>query len=204
GFGRRSLAIAARTRRVALLLAGLWLALAGTAFAQVPKAPVPHGKPADPPKLTQPMQVVIVSDSRTECTSNCAQWISAEGQIGPATPAQFRRVFEVLGKTKLPIFISSTGGSVQAAYAIGREIRKRGLDVAVEHTIFEKCETAPAPCDRRKLKDGDKGRPEPVAAACISSCVFILAAGTERLVPAYGFVGVHQIAAFQTFRQMLR
>jgi hypothetical protein len=150
------------------------------------------------------MQVVIVGDSRTGCEPNCAEWISAEGEIGSATAAQFRRVFKVLGQKKLPIFINSNGVNVQAAFAIGREIRKRGLDVAVERTIFEKCQAAPAACDRRTLKDGDKGRPEPIAAPCISSCVFILAAGTERLVPVYGFVGVHQLAAFQTLRLVRR
>ena len=198
--------IGASARRVAPLIAGLWLALAGTAVAAVTqgKPAVPQGKPAKPPKVTHPMQVVIVSDSRPGCEPNCAEWISAEGQIGPETPAQFRRVFKVLGQKKLPIFITSNGGSVPAALAIGREIRKRGLDVAVERTIFEKCQTAPAPCDRRTLKDGDKGRPEPIAAPCISSCVFILAAGTERLVPVYGFVGVHQLTAFQTLRLVRR
>jgi hypothetical protein len=110
----------------------------------------------------------------------------------------------VLGQKKLPVFISSNGGNVDAAFAIGREIRKRRLDVAVERTVLEKCQNAPAPCDRRTLKDGDKGRPEPIAASCVSSCVFILAAGTERLVPIYGYVGVHQLTAFQTVRLVRR
>ncbi len=205
--------MAASTKHVAPLVAGLWLALAGTAIAAVPQATpgapqgnpvVPHGKPATPPKMTQPMQVLIVSDSRAGCEPNCAEWISAEGQIGPDTPAQFRRVFKVLGRKKLPIFITSPGGNVQAAFAIGREIRKRGLDVAVERTIFEKCRAAPAACDRRTLKDGEKGQPEPIGAPCASSCVFILAAGTERLVPVYGFVGVHQLVEFQTVKMVQR
>src|SRR5262245_25819162 len=204
--------IVARTR-VAPLLAGLWLALASTALAAAPqgkpavpqgKPAVSHGKPAKPPKLTNPMQVVIVRDSRPGCEPDCAEWISAEGEIVPATPAQFRRVFKVLGQKKLPVFISSNGGNVDAAFAIGREIRKRGLDVAVERTTLEKCENAPGPCDRRTLKDGDRGRPEPIAASCVSSCVFILAAGRERLAPVYGYVGVHQLTAFQTVRLVRR
>src|SRR5262249_41245039 len=40
--------------------------------------------------------------------------------------------------------------------------------------------------------------------SCVSSCVFILAAGTERLVPVYGFVGVHQLTAFQTVKLVRR
>src|SRR5262249_12605033 len=115
-----------------------------------------------------------------------------------------RRVFKVLGQRKLPIFISSPGGSVPAALTIGREIRKRGLDVAVERTIFQKCEQGPSPCDFRAITDNDKGRPEPVAAYCASACVLILAAGTERVVPVYGYVGVHQHHATQTMRKVLQ
>src|SRR4051812_28967980 len=98
---------AASIKYLGPLVAALWLALAGTAVAAVPQgAPmVPHGKPATPPKMTQPMRVLIVSDGRGGCEPTCAEWISAEGQIGPETPAQFRRVFKVLGRKKLPIFI---------------------------------------------------------------------------------------------------
>jgi hypothetical protein len=182
--------------------AGLALTLVTTALAALPA--VPKGKHAEPPKLTQPMHVVIVTDGRPGCEPGCAQWISAQGQIFPDTPAQFRRVFKALGQKKLPIFISSSGGSVQAAFAIGREIRTRGLDVAVERTIFQKCEAAPAACDPRTLKDGDKGRPEAIAAYCVSACAFILAAGAERVVPVYGFVGVHEVIEFQTIKRVWR
>jgi hypothetical protein len=188
-----------RTRLAALIAAELALMLTGAALAAQPK-----GKHVEPPKLTHPMQVVIITDSRAGCEPDCAEWISAEGQIGPDTPALFRRVFRAAGQKKLPIFISSSGGSVDAALAVGREIRKRGLDVAVERTVFQTCEATPSACDRRALKDGDKGRPEPIAAYCASACVFILAAGIQRVVPLYGFVGVHEIVRFQTYKRVWR
>jgi hypothetical protein len=176
------------------------LTLAATAVA----APV-DGRRVEPPKPTnRPMRVVIITDSRAGCEPSCPEWISAQGEITMDTPAQFQRVFKALGQKKLPIFISSPGGAVVAALTIGREIRKRGLDVAVERTVFQKCEQSAAACDLRALKDGDKGRPEPIGAQCASSCVFILAAGTERVVPVYGFVGVHEHFAFQTIRRVLR
>src|SRR6185295_19145517 len=102
------------------------------------------------------------------------------------------------------LFISSSGGRVDAALAIGREIRKRKFDVAVERTAFQKCETAPSDCDRSALKDGDKGRPDAIGAYCASACAFILAAGTERVVPVYGFVGLHAIVQYQTFKRVWR
>jgi hypothetical protein len=185
--------------RVAGLVAAAWaLALAGAAAA----APA-RDKQVELPKLTHPMQVVIVTDSRAGCEPGCAQWISAEGEIAADTPAQFRRIFRALGSRKLPVFISSSGGRVDAALAIGREIRKRRLDVTVGRTIFQKCEAARS-CDRLSRKDGDKGRPEPIAAHCASSCVFILAAGTERVVPVYGLVGLHAIVQYETHRRLAR
>ena len=200
------------------LLAAAWALLAsGAAVAESPAKPkgfeplkraaAAPAKPkrVEPPKpATVPMRVVIVRDSRPGCEPNCAEWIGAVGQITADTPAQFRRAFKALGPRKLPIFISSPGGSVPAAIAIGREIRKRGLDVAVERTILQACEQPGAACDLRALKDGDKARPEPIGAQCSSACVLILAAGTERVVPTYGFVGVHAHFATQTIRSVMR
>jgi hypothetical protein len=195
GSRRRSRIFFARVVAVASALT-----LAGAAAAAPGK-----DKRVEPPKpVLYPMRVLVVTDSRPGCAPSCAEWISAQGQITMETPAQFQRVFKALGHKKLPIFISSPGGAVVAALAIGREIRKRGLDVALERTVFEKCEQATTACDLRALKDGDKGRPEPIGAQCASSCVLILAAGAERVVPVYGFVGVHQHFATQTTRHLLR
>jgi hypothetical protein len=192
----------------ALLLAGAAVAAPANVNRAEPGKPPANVKSVEVPKVaTRAMRVIIVTDSRAGCEPTCAQWIAANGEITAETPAQFQRVFKALGQKKLPIFISSPGGSVPAALAIGREIRKRKLDVAVERTIFQKCELAAAlshVCDLRALKDGDGGRPEPIAAQCASACVFILAAGTERVVPVYGFVGVHQHHATLTMSKVLR
>jgi hypothetical protein len=180
-------------RRAATWLAGLAVLASVLGLACAAAAAPPPPKPVEPPKVTAPpMRVVIVRDSRPGCEPNCAEWISAQGEITKDTPAQFRRIFKTLGGKKLPIFITSPGGAVAPAMAIGQEIRQRGLDVAVERTIFQMCEAPAASCDLATLKDGDRGRPEAIAASCSSACVIILAAGTERLVPVYGFVGVHQ------------
>ena len=207
GVGHRGKASTEKKRRPAILFVrSVALASVLTLVGVAAAAPA-NTKRAEPLKPIRTMRVVVVTDSRTGCEPGCAQWIAAHGEITNDTPAQFQRVFKALGQKKLPVFISSPGGSVPAALTIGREIRKRGLDVAVERTIFQKCELTAADshvCDLRALKDGDKGRPEPIGAQCASACVFILAAGTERLVPVYGFVGVHQHHAFLTMQKVLR
>ena len=199
--GDRTKADSADKQRAAMwLVCVLALGLASAAVA-APSKP----KRVEPPKVAAaPMRVVIVRDSRPGCEPNCAEWISALGQITKETPAQFRRVFKALGAKKLPIFISSPGGSVDPAIAIGREIRKRGLDVAVERTVFQKCEPPATSCDLAALKDGDKGRADPIGTACSSACVLILAAGKERLVPVYGFVGLHRHHEWRTTVQKLQ
>ena len=203
--GRRTKSDSADKRRATTLLARLIALVSALGLASAAAAAPPKPKPVEPPKLTAvPMQVVIVRDSRPGCEPHCAEWISALGQITKETPAQFRRVFKALGAKKLPIFISSPGGAVDAAITIGRDIRKRGLDVAVERTIFQACEPPATTCDLAALKDGDKGRPDPIGAACASACVLILAAGKERLVPVYGFVGVHQHHEWRTTWQKLQ
>ena len=83
-------------RMARLVVAGLALTFAGAALAADAK-----GKNVEPPRMTHPMQVVIVADSRAGCEPDCAEWISAEGEIGPGTPALFRRVFKALGPKRL-------------------------------------------------------------------------------------------------------
>jgi hypothetical protein len=122
----------------ALLLAGAAVAAPANVNGAEPGKPSANVKRVEAPKVpTRAMRVIIVTDSRPGCEPNCPQWIAANGEITAETPAQFQRVFKALGQKKLPIFISSPGGSVPAALAIGREIRKRKLDVAVERTIFQ-------------------------------------------------------------------
>ena len=102
------------------------------------------------------MRVVIIRDSRPGCEPNSAEWISAQGEITKDTPAQFRRIFKTLGGKKLPISSPRRGGAVAPAMAIGHEIRQRGLDVAVERTIFQMCE-APAPTSSRHAQGRRQG-----------------------------------------------
>src|ERR1700682_166357 len=103
----------AEGRRPATLLAR-WVALAAAlTLAGAAVAAPTNAKRAEPRKPTaHPMRGVIVNHSRARCEPSCAQWISAQGEITNDTPAQFARVFKTLGPKRLPIFISSPGGSV--------------------------------------------------------------------------------------------
>ena len=163
GVGHRGKAGTEKKRRPTILFVRSVALTSALMLAGASVAAPTNTKRTEPPKPTRSMRVVVVTDSRTGCEPSCAQWIAAHGEITNDTPAQFQRVFKAPGQKQLPVFISSPGGSVPAALAIGREIRKRGLDVAVERTVFHKCEQTSTPCDLRALKDAEKGRPEPIA-----------------------------------------
>jgi hypothetical protein len=51
------------------------------------------------------MQFAIVRSNAPECEPTCPECISAEGMIGTATPALFKRVLKILGGRKLPIIV---------------------------------------------------------------------------------------------------
>ncbi len=168
----------------ALLVLGL---LAGSIEAAARK------KPELPPAF-QPMRVVIVRSATSACEPLCPQWISAEGQIDARTPALFKKVLARAGKVRLPIVISSPGGDVDAALAIGQMIKEHQLDVAVGTTFFSGC----APADRKcKLPAEQKGVYLGVARAeqsfCVSACPFVLASGARRISLAGYDLGLHQL-----------
>ena len=140
-----------------------------------------------------PMQVGLVRSATPGCEPNCAEWIAAEGKITSETPAAFEAVFRKLGSRKAPVLVRSEGGSVDAAIAIGRMIRARGLDVTVAHTALDGC---PADRDQRCVAgDTSKLRGTPVTRGfyCASACTLLFAGGVRRLVAPWSSVGVHEI-----------
>ena len=151
-------------------------------------------------KNMRPMQVRIVRSAEAGCEPDCAEWISAEGDIVDGTPAEFGRVFAQLGTRKLPVFVNSGGGSIEAAMVIGRMLRARQLDVSVTRTDFTACSTGAKNCQvvKGRARKVARGLPDSFSAYCASACTLVLAAGTQRLVSPWSHVGVHQIIVFKT------
>ena len=145
----------------------------------------------------QPMQVRVVRNAQPGCEPDCAEWISAEGDIVDTTPATFRKVFAEVGKRRLPLFINSGGGSIEAAMAIGALLRDRKMDVSVTHTEIEPCAGSAKECATAD-KTPPRGKPNSYNAYCASACTLVLAAGVKRLSSLSSHVGVHQIIVYQT------
>src|SRR5271155_5285589 len=99
-----------------IALAG-FLAAGSAALADLKLPPRPRGDP--------PMRIVRVISSDPACEPNCPEWISAEGMILPGTAGAFRKAILDLGGRRLPVLISSHGGSPGAALQVGALISER-------------------------------------------------------------------------------
>ncbi len=152
---------------------------AGSAIPALGPAPRPHGD--------APMRIVRVMSSDKACEPDCPEWISAEGTITPGTAAAFARLVADLGGRRLPVLISSHGGSLRDALEMGVLIRSRNLAVAVARTLIANC-----PSRARGCADA-RGQATVDGAACASACPLVLAGGVARLIGPAALIGVHQI-----------
>ena len=139
------------------------------------------------PRADPPMRFLRVMSSDPACEPDCPEWISAEGMITTGTAAVFARFLADLAGRRLPVLISSHGGSVGDALAMGEMIRAKGLVVAVARTLVADCS------ERARACPNARGEAITGGAFCASACPLVLAGGVERLVGPVPRVGVHQI-----------
>jgi hypothetical protein len=179
--GRSNLYILAQAAWLFLLACG---ASPVSAAAQAPPwhTPMPAGLTIGPP-----MRFVRVVSVVADCQPNCPEWISAEGDITVGTAQTFSHFIAELGGRRLPILISSSGGSTADGVAMGRLIRTLGLVVGVAHTELLPCPTTTPNCSPTL------GAATASGARCLSACTLVLSGGVERFVNVGSHVGVHQI-----------
>ena len=116
------------------------------------------------------------------CAGKCRLLISAAGAITADTPRDFELFAQDHDLTGGTVVLDSDGGSVHGAIALGREIRRLGLDTTVGEVV--------------DIDDAGKSPPRAKLvprADCESMCAFVLIAGVHRSVPPQARVMVHQI-----------
>jgi hypothetical protein len=146
------------------------------------------------PVFDPPMRFVVVRSNAPGCEPTCPEWISAEGKIEPGTPALFKRALKAVGGRKLPVVVDSPGGSVEAALALGRMIRRNKLDIAVGKTRFTGCQPDVKGCRENNGKGaGYFGSTYANGATCNSACPLMFSGGIRRVVGEWAYLGVHQI-----------
>jgi hypothetical protein len=153
--------------------------------------------------LDRPMEFLVVHGDGSYCRSdgNCADWISAEGQIFADSPGKLQKLLKHLGNRKLPILVRSPGGDVAAAIQMGTIIRRQGLSVAVGGTRARDCPYGDPLCKEARQKDGSvAGEIYSNGAVCLSACPLVLAGGIRRIASSSAAIGVHQITT--TYREV--
>ena len=135
------------------------------------------------------MRFLRVKSVDPACAPNCPEWLSAEGQITLGSSGAFAKAVDALGGRRLPILLSSRGGSVRDAVLMGVLIRQKGLPVAVARTQILGCpERNPSCPDARAVATVG-------GAVCASACPLVLAGGVLRVAGPAAEIGVHQITS---------
>ncbi len=147
-----------------------------------------------PAQFERPMNFVVVRSSAGYCEPVCPEWIYGEGQIVSKTPAAFKKVLKQAGDRRLPLIITSPGGDVDAAMALGRLIRKNEMSVEVGYTRFVSCRPTDASCQPDGARKGEYYGTVAVAGSfCWSACPLALAGGEKRYSSRWSYTGVHQV-----------
>jgi hypothetical protein len=116
------------------------------------------------------------------CGAQCRLWISASGAITAETPRDFELFVQGRDLAGATVVLDSDGGSVLGAIALGRAIRRFGLDTTVGRIVEI----------NGSAQDASRGKFSP-RADCESMCGFVLLGGVHRAVPPEARVMVHQI-----------
>ncbi|MER9213494.1 hypothetical protein NKI54_15625 [Mesorhizobium sp. M0663] len=147
------------------------------------------------------MRFVVVRGSNPLCNPNCPEWISAEGAIAPQTPQKLRQLLAMLGNRRLPVVVSSQGGDLFSALAVGRLIHEKKLDIAVARTDFVGCDPGEWSC---LAKEGAyAGLTVDSGAACDSACALMLAGGVRRFVGPQARLGMYLMGQQQIIKPYL-
>lgn len=157
----------------------LLMAVALAAAAQVMPLPAAAGSI----DRTLPMRFELrLQGPAAACGGKCKLWIAASGVITADTPRDFETFAQNRDLAGGTVVLDSDGGSVHGAIALGRDIRRLGLDTTVGSIV-----------------DLDGAQQDPPRATfspradCESMCGFVLLGGVHRTVPAAARVMVHQI-----------
>ncbi|NUN04525.1 MAG: hypothetical protein HUU57_02075, partial [Bdellovibrio sp.] len=95
-------------------LAGLTLALVADPVSQAE---------AQQSSSRRSMVFFLAQGGPDACGPGCTDWIAADGAFGPDTLGRLTAFLHSLDRPNLPIFFHSSGGSLQAAVAVGYKLR---------------------------------------------------------------------------------
>ena len=138
-------------------------------------------------QLPDAMIFYVAHGASGSCGPGCSDWIAAEGVIQWDTHKRLIAILDRQTGRKLPVVIHSWGESnLNVATSLGRILRDRGFDTTVGSTEVETCKGKPdTECFALKRPGGPlDARVTVLDARCELACMFVLAGGVHRSLPA--------------------
>jgi hypothetical protein len=138
-------------------------------------------------QLPDAMIFYVAHGAPGACGQGCSEWIAAEGTVQWDTHKRLIAILDRQAGRKLPVIIHSWGESnLNVATSLGRILRDRGIDTTVGSTEVETCNEKPeAECFALKRLGGPlDAKLNLLDARCELACVFMLAGGVHRSLPA--------------------
>src|SRR5579872_3768403 len=172
------------------VLVAVFVLLCGSATAQTAArltSPV-RARLAPRPLQIHPVVFYVAKGAADACGQGCDTWIAIEGQIDGSAAARFRRFFKPLRDRHLPIYITSPGGNLEQALAMGAFLHEKPAVVRVARTIVRECGF--------EAQDSDVWTRN---AICNSACPYFLLGASTREVAPDTALGVHSAKVITQF-----
>ncbi|MFO1110966.1 MAG: hypothetical protein U1E61_17450 [Bradyrhizobium sp.] len=164
-------------------------------------SPVRRAPAAMPPA---PMAFYVVKGAPDACGRGCDSWIAVEGQVDGTAASRFGKFLKAVGNRNLPVYLSSPGGNLDQALAMGAMLRERRATARVGRTLVSDCgfeAQDSAAC--LKLKQSGRvlhGDIFTRSANCNSACPYLLLGATNREVAPDALLAVHTAKVVVHFR----
>ena len=169
--------------RAVIFGALMTLVATGFAAAQTAQRPPVGGIGQSP----DAMIFYVAHGAASACGPGCSEWIAAEGTVQWDTYKRLLAILDRQAGHKFPVVIHAWGESnLNVATSLGRILRDRGIDATVGSTEVETCNGKPeAECFALKRQGGPlDAKMNLLDARCELACVFMLAGGVHRSLPA--------------------
>lgn len=155
-------------------------------------------------RTVHPMMFYVVKGAPDACGRGCDSWIAVEGQVDGAAAPRFKKFLQSLGNRDLPIYLSSPGGNLDQALAMGAMLRERRATARVGRTLVSDCgfEAQDSPACL-KLKQSGRvlhGDLFTRGTNCNSACPYLLLGATSREVAPDALLAVHSAKVVVHFR----
>jgi hypothetical protein len=141
------------------------------------------------------MTFYVAKGAPDACGRGCDSWIAVEGQVDSGAAPRFRKFLQRIRGRNLPFYLSSPGGNLDQALAMGAMLREKPVTARVARTVVRECGFEAQDSDVcLKLKQSGRelhGELWTRGAMCSSACPYLMLGATTREIAPDAGLGVH-------------